>query len=74
MKVYRYGLERRPLQLGAQPRGFIIDSTLIRPYGQPDIENPLRRFGCIDYAEKLSDEDVRAYELNFLGEVERAEL
>lgn len=69
--AHRYGLQYRPLSLGAQPRGFIIDPTLIPRYGDPDWQNPEKRFGCLDYPEKLSDEDVKSYELHYFGEVQR---
>jgi hypothetical protein len=70
--AYRYGMQFRPCSIGAQPRGFIPDPTLVPPYGQPDWQNPKKRFGCLDYTERLSDEDVKAYELNYFGPVWRA--
>lgn len=69
--AYRYGLQYRPCSLGAQPRGFIPDPSLVPVYGKPDWENPEKRFGCLDYPEKLSDEDVKAYELHYFGPVWR---
>ncbi|MEQ1761571.1 MAG: hypothetical protein ABL984_00360 [Pyrinomonadaceae bacterium] len=67
--AYRYGLEFRPCGVGAQPSGFIIDPTLVR--FTPDEENPRRRFGVLDYPEKLSEEDAKTYQLNYLGVVWR---
>lgn len=68
--AYRYGLQFRPCSIGAQPRGFIPDSSLLRS-NDPDWQNPERRFGCMDYPEKLSERDQSAYELNYLGVVWR---
>jgi hypothetical protein len=68
--AYRYGLQHRPCSIGAQPRGFIPDSDLLRS-NDPDWQNPARRFGCMDYPARLSDADVKAYELNYLGVVWR---
>ena len=69
MTIYRYGLARRPLQIGAQPKGFILSPGTSRM--EPDYDQPDQRFGTIDYPVKLSDADAKAYELSFLGEVER---
>lgn len=69
--AYRYGLQFRPCGIGAQPRGFIPDSTLLRS-NDPDWQNPERRFGVMDYPEKLSEFDARSYELNYLGVVWRS--
>lgn len=66
MKVYRYGLERRPAQLGAVPKGFIPDPT-----SKPDPENHTVRHGWIDYPAPLSEEDVKSYELVIIGEIRR---
>lgn len=65
--LYRYGLQFRPLQGGAQPKGFIPNPEGYR--STPDWENPDTRYGWLDYPTKLSDEDVKAYELKYLGEV-----
>lgn len=69
--AYRYGLQFRPCSIGAQPKGFIPDSTLLRS-NDPDWKNPERRFGVMDYPEKLSERDEKAYELNYLGVVWRS--
>jgi hypothetical protein len=65
VQVYRYGLARRPLQMGAQPRGFLINPGLLNK--EPDHSNPGHRFGFLDYPERLSDEDVKGYELTAFG-------
>ena len=70
--AHRYGLQFRPCSIGAQPRGFIPDPTLVPPYGQPDWQNPEKRFGCLDYPERLSEQDVKAFELHYFGPVWRA--
>jgi len=70
--AYRYGLQHRPAQIGAQPRGFIPDGSLLRPPNAPDHANPATRFGVMDYPEKLSDEDVYSYELNYIATVWRS--
>jgi hypothetical protein len=58
---YRYGMVYRPLQIGAQPKGYILLS---------DLKNPkYPNFGTIDYPFKLTPEEVKAYELDDLGKV-----
>jgi hypothetical protein len=64
-KVYRYGMRYRPLQVGAQPRGFIPNPSNYR--GQPD-HNDHYRWGYIDYPTPLSEQDIKAYELEFVGQ------
>lgn len=58
---YRYGMRNRPLQIGAQPKGWIIGSD--KPH--PDFKN----FGTIDYPFPLTKEELYSYELVDLGEV-----
>jgi len=64
--VFRYGMRFRPLQLGAQPKGFCINRKIHTRKQLPQFF----RWGYIDYPTKLSDEDVRAYELTYVGERE----
>lgn len=52
--LFRYGLRRRPVMLGAIPEGFIAESVR---------ENPKFRFGTIDYPMALSKEQIADYEL-----------
>lgn len=70
MKVYRYGLQHRPLQNGAQPRGYIPDPVHARTHDRQAAE-PEVRFGWLDYPAPLSEADVKAYELNPLGSFDR---
>ncbi len=54
---FSYGLRNRPLSLGAQPKGWIIDS--LRPGdGTRDT-----RHGIVDYPHELTENEVSAYEL-----------
>ena len=51
---YTYGLNYRPLQIGAQPKGWIIGSLR---------EHPDYRHGTIQYPEPLTDQEIASYEL-----------
>jgi len=65
MTVYRYGLRFRPLSLGAQPKGFIPNPLLF----QREINYANRyRWGYVDYPFMLSAEDLKAYEMEYVGE------
>lgn len=55
---WTYGLRYRPMQLGAQPRDWIIGSD------GPATER--YRFGTIQYARKLTEEELRVYEMEEL--------
>lgn len=69
MTIYRYGLLRRPMQMGAQPKGFIVSPGAMRTVA--DYDRYPDRFGTIDYPAPLSQNDLYAYELVFMGEVGR---
>jgi len=56
---YRYGLQYRPLSLGAVPEGWIIWS---------DRESDDFRHGTLDYPVKLPEGTANNYELVFVGE------
>jgi len=58
---WTYGLRNRPLSIGAQPRGWIIDSLK----GEGD--GGRFRFGTIDYPRELTPEEVSGYELEFVA-------
>jgi len=55
---WTYGLRCRPMQIGAQPRDWIIgsDGPATKRY----------RFGTIQYARKLTEEELRVYEMEEL--------
>jgi hypothetical protein len=68
MTVYRYGLRYRPLSLGAQPKGFIPNPLLF----QREINYKNRyRWGYVDYPFMLSADDLKAYEIEYVGEREQ---
>ena len=56
---WRYGLRYRSMQIGAQPKGFIIGTQ-----GPRDASFP---FGSIEYPRRLSDAEVEAYELTLIA-------
>lgn len=58
---YRYGMRNRPLQTGAQPKGWIVDSNRSHP--------DFKAFGTIDYPFPLTKEELYSYELVDLGEI-----
>ena len=53
-KRYTYGLVYRPLQIGAQPKGYIIGSLR---------EHPDYRHGTIQYPQPLTSKELQSYEL-----------
>lgn len=59
--MYKYGMKERGYSIGCQPSGVI------------DCENFSNKsngyWSYIYYKEKLNDEQVRRYELDYLGEV-----
>ena len=52
---WTYGLKYRPAGIGHQPKGFIIGSQGKHP--------EYKNFGTIDYARKLTEEEIYQYEL-----------
>lgn len=52
---WTYGLRYRPMQIGAQPRDWIISSD------GPVTER--YRFGTIQYPRQLTEEELRVYEM-----------
>jgi len=56
---YRYGLQFRPLSLGAVPDGWIIWS---------DRKDPAYRHGTVDYPAMIPQQTADNYELVFMGE------
>lgn len=55
---WRYGLNYRPANYGAVPNGYIVFSD------RPDQRF---NFGTLDYPTQLREEEVRGYELTFVG-------
>jgi hypothetical protein len=53
---YTYGLRYRPMQIGAQPKGFIIGSVVPGPLGR-------HTFGTVQYPFELTPEQCRSYEI-----------
>lgn len=62
---YTYGMRYRPLQIGAQPKGWIIDSQ------GPATER--FRFGTIQYPRQLTADEVKSYELEEVKETTKTE-
>lgn len=55
--LYKYGMRLRPAMPGAQPRGFVKFD-----------ESDSRYHNVIYYGDQLSEETMKAYELDYLGE------
>jgi len=53
---FTYGLRYRPMQIGAQPKGFIIGSVVDDPLGR-------YTFGTVQYPRELTVEECAAYEM-----------
>jgi len=51
---FTYGMVYRPLQIGAQPKGWIIGSLR---------DHPDFRHGIIQYPRELSADEIKSYEL-----------
>jgi len=61
MKTYTYGMRLRGFSPGCQPmKGLVLASE----------DKSGEYYDILSYARKLSDEDVRNYELDYLGERE----
>lgn len=56
-------------KLTAEDRGRIVK---VREEELGSYQNPERRYGVMDYPEKLSEADAKAFELNYLGVVWRS--
>ena len=54
---YTYGLVYRPLQIGAQPKGYIIGS--LRDHRE-------YRHGTIQYPRQLTTDELRSYEMELV--------
>ena len=58
MKLYKYGMRLRPLGIGCQPKGFVKwDESLDGTY-----------HNVIWYKDRLTDKQLKEYELDFLVE------
>jgi hypothetical protein len=55
---FTYGLKYRPMQIGAQPKGFIIGSQA---------DSPDFRFGTVQYPRKLTAEEMVDFEMVQVG-------
>ncbi len=51
---FTYGMRYRPLQIGAQPKGYIISSLR---------EHKDYRHGSIQYPRQLTNDELKSYEL-----------
>jgi hypothetical protein len=60
---FTYGLQYRPMQIGAQPKGYIIGSD----GKHPDFE----RFGTIQYPRELTAEEMKSYEMKPVTEAKK---
>ena len=52
---WTYGLVNRPMQIGAQPKGYIVGSE------RRSVE--FKNFGTVQYPRQLTDEEIAGYEL-----------
>jgi hypothetical protein len=61
--AHRYRLTLRPIGIGCLPKGY-------DPFSAVGCDQPPKRydFGSVSYPAKLSDEDVKHYDLVYLGE------
>lgn len=57
--MYKYGMRLRGFSIGCQPMKNLVDRI---------DDNSGKYHDILIYSEKLSDKDVKAYELDFLGE------
>ena len=65
MKLYKYGMRLRGFSIGCQPMKNFWER-------QDDNGNYDRRYhDILLYTEKLADDDLRNYELDYLGETEQ---
>lgn len=71
-RFYAYGMRLRPYGMGCQPKGAILyyDGETIDPAEKSGIYE--KYWSIILYAEPLTDEQIAAYELDFLGTAERS--
>ena len=60
--MYKYGMRLRGFSIGAQPSGVIKRCSPFR-----EDETTGKYWDIIYYEDKLSDEDVRHYSLDYLG-------
>lgn len=68
MRAYRYGLARRPMQMGAQPAGHLPVKNAT--HLTPNYDKPNSRFGHVYYDHELSEAAVANFELVPAGEAE----
>jgi len=54
---FTYGLKYRPMQIGAQPKGYIIGS---------EGKNERFRFGTIQYPSELTADELYSYEMTLI--------
>jgi hypothetical protein len=57
--MYKYGMRLRGFSLGCQPMKNLVDRI---------DDNSGKYHDILIYSEKLSDKDIKDYELDFLGE------
>ena len=57
--MYKYGMRLRGFSIGCQPMKNLVDRI---------DDNSGKYHDILIYSEKLSDKDIKAYELDFLGE------
>ena len=60
MVMYKYGMRLRGFSIGCQPMKGILYAEEDRDHKYHDI---------LFYSQKLTDDDIRDYELDYLGEV-----
>ena len=69
-RLYKYGMRMRPAGLGHQPIGFIklvtYEDYKTKPYWDGDGFKPY--WDILIYNRKLTDEELKKYEMDYLGE------
>ena len=61
MKLYKYGMRLRGFSIGCQPMKNLYDWK----------DNSGKYHSVLWYTEKLADEDLESYELDYIGEEDR---
>ena len=65
MKLYKYGMRLRGFSIGCQPMKNFYER-------QDDDESHGRHYhDILVYTEKLGEQDLASYELDYLGEIEQ---
>lgn len=61
MTLYRYGMKHRGVSVGAQPKGFLFFEDMDKDW--------CGYYSYVFYDRKLTPQELRDYEIEYLGEV-----